>query len=276
MVKIIMPVVIAVLAFSVFLLIFLFIYGQNLKRYFYQTLDSNFYFLRNYHLEYWLVFTALVVFFSVYISFFSVVYAFFSVLVFLVLFYYLLKKINKYITRRIETDIPLFLRILAAGLQSGLSIQAALQETVENWQGPLKREMALLLRELQLGGGLAQGLRHLRERLPSTGVVMMSLSLEVALTSGGSVAPLLNSIAETINQKIELQQKISTLTFQGKLQAVLLTIIPYILLAVLYAIDTEWLNPFFDSLIGNVVLIICFLMSLAGFVVINKMTNIKI
>lgn len=265
----------AVVSFSICFLVFLFIYGQSIKGYFYQTLDKNFYFLRNYHIEYYLVLSSLIVFFIIYLSFFSILYAFASVAVYMVFFYFVLKVINDHINKKIEKDIPLFLRLLAAGLQSGLSIAAALQETVGNWQGPLKREMGLLLRELQFGGSLTQGLRHLRERLPIAGVVMMSLSLEVALTSGGSVAPLLNAIADTINQKVELQQKINTLTFQGKLQAMLLTIIPYFLLLVLYWLDSSWLAPFFETWIGNLVLVFCVLMSAVGFMVINKMTKIK-
>src|SRR5699024_12424622 len=78
----------AVVSFSICFLVFLFIYGQSIKGYFYQTLDKNFYFLRNYHIEYYLVLSSLIVFFIIYLSFFSILYAFASVVFYLLFFFF--------------------------------------------------------------------------------------------------------------------------------------------------------------------------------------------
>jgi|SRR5690625_91546 len=261
---------------SLALVFLLFIYGQNIKKRFYNLLYRNFYFLREYYIEYWALSAAVIVFFVVYFSFYSVIYALLAVIACLFLLYLILNALNQYIQKKIVADIPFFLRLLAAALQSGLSMQSAITEIVQSWQGPLRKELSLLLRELQVGVSLAQALQNLRQRLPAEGIEMMTLSLEVAIQSGGSVAPLLHKIADNINQKVELEHKISALSMQGKLQAYVLTAVPYLLLVVLYWLDKDWVKPFKETLLGHLVLGFCVLMSGAGFYLINKMVKIKV
>ncbi|HLR29672.1 MAG TPA: type II secretion system F family protein [Paenalcaligenes sp.] len=262
--------------FSLFLIGGLFFFGASLKHRIYGLLHANFYFLRDYHIEYWAPITGVAVFLSGYILLNSLVYSGLVLFLFLLFVYALLKQLNFHLHRKIISEIPFFLRLLGAALQSGLSVQSALQETISDWQGPLRKELSLLLRELQVGVSLLNALENFRGRMPVPAVNMMTLALEVSLRSGGTVAPLLEEIAENIQQRIELQNKISALALQGKLQAHVLTIVPYLLLAALYWLDKSWVLPFKESLIGNVVLSLCLLMSVIGFFVIQKMVDIRI
>lgn len=264
------------MALSAFFIGLLFFLGGSFKSRVYSLLYDNFYFLRDYHIEYWVLSTGVIVFLLGYAVLNSVIYS--GLLLFLSLFlvYTILKKLNFYVHQKIVAEIPFFLRLLSASLQSGLSIQSALQEIISQWKGPLKKELGLLLRELQVGVSLVEALAHLRTRVPIAAIQMMSLALEVSLRSGGSVAPLLDEIAENIQLRIELQHKISALSLQGKLQAYVLTAIPYILLVVLYWLDESWVEPFKSSLVGNLVFSLCIVMSIVGFLVIQKMVTIRL
>src|SRR5690625_654975 len=262
--------------FSLFLIGGLFFFGANLKHRIYGLLHANFYFLRDYHIEYWAPIVGVTVFLSGYMLLESLVYAGIAFILFLLFFYGLLRQLNLHLHRQIIAEIPFFLRLLGAALQSGLSVQSALQQIISEWQGPLRKELSLLLRELQVGVPLIKALGNLRGRMPVPAVNMMTLALEVSLRSGGTVAPLLDEIAENIQQRIELQNKISALSLQGKLQAYVLTIVPYLLLAALYWLDKSWVLPFKESLIGNLVFSFCLLMSVVGFFIIQRMVNIRI
>lgn len=251
-------------------------YGQELKSKLYGFLDRNFYFLRDYHIEYWLINISVVIFFIAYYITQKVIYAVLLNTLSLICFYFLLEFINNYIERKIEQEIPSFLRLLAASLQAGQSLHSALKDTIQSCQGPLKKEMNFVLRELQVGLSLQQALTHLRQRMPTPSVNMMTLSLEVAFNSGASIAELLHELASSIQQKIELQYKIQALSLQGRLQAYVLTAVPYVLLALLYWVDASWIMPFTQTLAGNIVLAFCVLMSITGFYFIKKIVDIKI
>lgn len=252
------------------------IYGQSLKSLFYDLLQRNFYFLREYNIEYWLMYLSVFLFFLWYLLIANIIYAAGLTLAILFIFYLLLNFINSRIEQKLEREIPSFLRLLAASLQAGQSMQIALRDTVQGCQGPLKKELNYVLRELQVGLSLNEALKNLRSRMPTPSVNMMTLSLEVAFKSGASIADLLHELAESINQELELQYKIQALSLQGRLQAYVLTAVPYILLMVLYWVDKSWIIPFTQTVLGNMVLGFCFVMSAVGFYIIRKLVNIKV
>src|SRR5690625_339782 len=264
------------LVLSALLFFVLHVYGHSLKKRLYDTLHKNFYFLRDYHIEYWFIYFFLFVFFISYFVFEVIVYAVLFTLLSLVFLYFLLNTINSYIERKIEREIPSFLRLLAASLQAGQSLQSALKDTVQSIQGPLKKEMSYVLRELQIGLSFNEALSNLRTRMPSPSISMMAISLQVASQSGASIADLLHELASSINQKIELHYKVQALSLQGRLQAYVLTAVPYIMLAVLYWVGESWITPFNGTLLGNADLGFCLLMSVVGFYFIKIMVNINV
>src|SRR5690625_772695 len=139
------------LVLSGLLFFVLHVYGPSLKKRLSDTLHKNFYFLRDYHIEYWFIYFFLFVFFISYFVFKGIVYAVLFTLLSLGFLYFLLNTINSYIERKIEREIPSFLRLLAASLQAGQSLQSALKDTVPSIQGPRKKEMRYVLREVQRG-----------------------------------------------------------------------------------------------------------------------------
>lgn len=262
--------------FALFVISGLFIFGTTIKHRLYGLLYANFYFLRDYHIEYWAPGIGVAVFLGAYTLLGTLIYSSVALFLFLFFMYVLLKKINLYLHQKIIAEIPFFLRLLGAALRSGLSVQSALQEIIHQWQGPLRKELSLLLRELQVGVPLVNALANFRQRMPVPAVNMMTMALEVSLRSGGAVAPLLDELAENIQHRIELQHKISALSLQGKMQAYVLTVVPYLLMAVLYWLDESWVMPFKESLIGNIIFSLCLLMSVVGFFIIQKMVNIRL
>src|SRR5690625_2428667 len=261
---------------STAIIYFLLNYSKFFKSFFYQILYDRFYFIKDYNIEYWFLITVNLIFFISYYIFNKLFFSLIFISLFFILFYVFLNYLQEQVIKKIENDIPLFLKLLAASLSSGYSIQAALKENIYHWQGPLQKEMGLLLHELQVGHSLNEALANLRQRLPSEGIKIMALTLEVALHSGGSVAGLLDQLADNLNKKIDLEQKIDALSFQGKIQAYVLTLIPYVLLFILYWLYPNWIAPFFESMLGNLVLLFCITMSFIGFYFINKIINIKI
>lgn len=276
MVFIYLTTIIFALILSALMFFLLHLYGQSLKSLFYDLLQRNFYFLREYNIDYWLMYVAVLLLFLSYVLINNILYAAGLTLALLFIFYLLLNIINGRMEKKLEREIPSFLRLLAASLQAGQSMQTALRDTVQGCQGPLKKEMNYLLRELQVGLSLNEALKNLRRRMPTRSMNMMTLSLEVAFKSGASIADLLNELADSINQELELHYKIQALSLQGRLQAYVLTAVPYVLLLVLYWVDEGWIIPFTQTLLGNLVLGFCFVMSAVGFYIIRKLVNIRI
>src|SRR5690625_5739678 len=96
------------LVLSALLFFVLHVYGHSLKKRLYDTLNKNFYFLRDYHIEYWSIYFFLFVFFISYFVFDGIIYAVLFTLLSLVFLYFLLNTITGYMERKIEREIPSF------------------------------------------------------------------------------------------------------------------------------------------------------------------------
>src|SRR5699024_12049210 len=94
--------------FSLFLIGGLFFFGSNLKHTIYDLLHANFYFLRDYHIEYWAPIVGVTVFLSGYMLLESLVYAGIALILFLLFFYVLLRLLILFLHRQIIAEFLFF------------------------------------------------------------------------------------------------------------------------------------------------------------------------
>ncbi|RMF20212.1 MAG: secretion system protein, partial [Bacteroidetes bacterium] len=84
-------------------------------------------------------------------------------------------------------------------------------------------------------------------------------------------------LAEVIRERLRIQRRIRTLTAQGRLQGLVLALMPVVLLAILYFfVNPEMIRNFFSSIIGILALIVVVILEVLGFLTIRKIMNIDI
>ena len=120
---------------------------------------------------------------------------------------------------RLDAQLPDALTALGATLRAGASLGVGLQMVLQDAQAPLTQEFGLIMREQRMGVPMARALGNLHLRMPSESVQMVVVVLQVAGATGGSVAGLLERLAETLRARQHLEMKMDMLTSQGKLQA---------------------------------------------------------
>jgi tight adherence protein B len=152
----------------------------------------------------------------------------------------------------------------------------AVQLYVNEVEGPLAQEFSLLQREQRLGARLEDALENLGERVQSEEVDLLVSAALIANDVGGNLAEILQSLAETIRRKIEMEGKIEALTAQGRLQGRVVSALPFLILLPLMYFEPVATMPLFTSLLGWVFLAVIIGMDLIGSVLIQKIVSIDI
>ena len=129
-----------------------------------------------------------------------------------------------------------------------------MQTGLQDAQAPLTQEFGLMVREQRMGVPLARALGNLHVRMPSESVQMVVVVLQVAGATGGSVAGLLERLAETLRARQHLEMKMDMLTSQGKLQAWVIGALPWVLLLALTQVDPHSSALLLGSSRGHAVL----------------------
>jgi tight adherence protein B len=99
--------------------------------------------------------------------------------------------------------------------------------------------------------------------------------LRVSKEVGGNLSEPLQVLAETLRRKAILEGRIQALTAQGRIQGLVMTLFPLLLMGVLYLMQPT-MGLLFSTTIGWVVLTVIAAMLLLGYAMIRKIVAIDI
>ncbi len=180
--------------------------------------------------------------------------------------------------RRLRLELQLVdgLTTLASGVRASLTLLQSMELLVRNMRDPIRQEFAQLLREYQMGVDLNQAMRNTSNRIGSSHYRLVFTALEMHRVRGGDAGETLDRIAESVREIQRLEGKLDALTAEGRMQALMMAIMPIAILFLYYLIDSEGVTRLFTESLGRVVLLVAGLLILAGFLWIRKIMAVDI
>ena len=161
-------------------------------------------------------------------------------------------------------------------LKSGFSILQAFEHVVENGENPIAQEFDTFLHQTRVGVGFSEALANLDTRVGSDDLTLVVLAIETARKTGGNLAGIFEKISLTIRERIRIQNRIRTLTAQGRMQGLVAGSMPLVIGAVLYFLQPDMFRPFLHSLTGAAVIAGIALLLTLGALSIRKIIRIDI
>lgn len=175
----------------------------------------------------------------------------------------------------LRAAIPDALRSMSVCFQSGLSLLQTFQHVSEETTEPLSTLFSHAAHRMELGESASGALSTLREDAVIQELAFVAVALDAQHQSGGSLRHVLDSARSSIESELELKQKLRVQTAQAHLSARVVCALPFVLLAVFSLISDGFLDPFFESLQGMVMLGVAFGMQIAGIVAVRKMLQVE-
>lgn len=166
--------------------------------------------------------------------------------------------------------------VISNALKSGLSLQQAITRVAGQYPAPLSQELSMVGKEVALGVSLEQALINLSRRVKSEDLELFVAATGVVKDTGGNLSEMFDSIANTIRERNTIQGKIKALTSQGRLQGIVIGIMPVILGLILYKLDPNLIVPLFKDPIGWFILFIIVLFEVIGAFFILKIIRIDV
>jgi tight adherence protein B len=168
------------------------------------------------------------------------------------------------------------LAILGSSVRAGHSLLQALEHVIGEAPEPTRSAIALVVREIGLGASQEDALERLADRLPSDDLELIVSAVNVHHQIGGSLAKVIDAIAETIRERDRIEGDIKSLTAQQRYSAYILTMLPIAAAAGLYAISPDYLAPLFAEGPLRGALVASVAMIAAGFLVMKRMASIDV
>lgn len=188
----------------------------------------------------------------------------------------LIRRMETQRLKRLEAQLVDGLTTLAAAARAGLNLVQSMELLEQNSVGPIKQEIAQLLREYRLGMDLNQAMQNASNRIGSPLYRLTYTAIQMHRLRGGDTAQSLDRIAESIRDISRLEAKLDALTSQSRLQAVFMAVMPAVFLVLLWAIDPQGVGMLFTEPAGRLILLSVAVMILAAFVWIRKIMQVEI
>lgn len=156
------------------------------------------------------------------------------------------------------------LQVMAASLRAGASLKTAVERAAQDLDRmlagqalkPMVEELEQITRDMRSGGSLEEALVRFRDRVQMEDATDFVNAVLLCRVRGGNTVVVMASIAEIIQDKITVTQQIMTLTAGKRMEANLITFAPPLMVAFLGFASPGYMEPFYESTTGFVLLII--------------------
>lgn len=153
-------------------------------------------------------------------------------------------------TKIIEKQMPETMELLARSLRAGHALPSAIDLASKEIPNPLGGELKIVYEEQRLGLGLNAALRRLGERVASQDLQYFITAVLLQSETGGNLAEIMENIGYLIRERLKLKGKVQALTAEGRFSAVILTLLPFIVFAILTMLNRNYIYTLFKEPVG--------------------------
>ena len=149
--------------------------------------------------------------------------------------------------RAFDDQLSDTLNLWVNALRSGFSVMQAMEAIANELPPPISKEFERVLQEIRLGIDMEQALDNVLRRVPSEDFDLVVTAVKIQREVGGNLAEILDIISFTIRERVRIKGEIRTLTAQGRASGVVITVLPILLMLVLFRINRDYIMELFTN-----------------------------
>ena len=168
------------------------------------------------------------------------------------------------------------LMMVANALRAGFSFLQAMEMISKEMEPPISDEFMHVMRDIGLGATVERALDDMDKRVGSPDFSLVVTAVLIQQQVGGDLARILDTISETIQDRIRMRREVQTLTTQGRMSGWVLILTPIALALFMTSMNPNYMDPFFDNKIGQMIFIATIVMEIIGAIVIRRIVDIEV
>lgn len=167
------------------------------------------------------------------------------------------------------------LTMVANALRAGFSFMQAFELIAREMDAPMGREVQLVVNEVNLGNTLESALDNMQRRVVSPDFELVVTAVLIQRQVGGDLASILDTISETIAERVRMRREVMALTAQGRASAMVVGLVPIALAGALSIFNPNYLKPLIETDMGHMFIIAAVVLELIGVLIIRRIVDIK-
>jgi tight adherence protein B len=146
----------------------------------------------------------------------------------------------------------------------------------EEMTGPIAEEFGILKKEVNLGLNTEKALENMTGRVSSEDLELVVTAVMIQRQVGGNLSEVLDNITATIRDRVKIKGELKTITAQGKISGLVISLLPLILCGLIFLISPKMMSLLFTTAMGQIMIGVALFMETIGIILIRKVVKIEI
>ena len=168
------------------------------------------------------------------------------------------------------------LTTVANALRAGYSFQQAMDVVAKEMEPPISTEFERVMTDVAMGVTLENALEQMNKRVASPDFDLVVTAVLIQREVGGNLAQILDTISDTINERIRMKREINALTAQGRFSAWILMALPFAMAAFCWMFNRDQMELFVTEESGHIAIVAAIVMEIIGMILIQKIVDIEV
>jgi tight adherence protein B len=142
--------------------------------------------------------------------------------------------------KRFGEQLPDAIDLLVRSLRAGHPVSAAMGLVAEEMPDPMGTEFGVAVDEMTYGLSMNQTLDNMARRVPHADLAFFVVAVQIQHATGGNLAEILGNLSTVIRDRFRMFAKIRAVSAEGRLSAVVISLIPFLLAGAIMLIDPRF------------------------------------
>jgi len=163
--------------------------------------------------------------------------------------------------------------VMVRGLKAGLPVTDAMKVIAAETAPPVGPEFLEVIEGQRVGITVDQGIERMFDRMPLAEVNFLGIVMNIQSKTGGNLAEALNNLSKVLRDRKKMKAKIRAVSQEAKASAAIIGSLPLLIMAAMTVLNPEYLNPMWDTKMGNIMVAGSAVWMGTGILVMRKMIN---
>jgi len=177
--------------------------------------------------------------------------------------------------RTFSDQLPRLLDLIASGMAAGMSFQGSVAFCLGELPDPANQLATRLSARLALGWPVEEVFSRLDHDYEDEGLHLAIEGIVLQRQFGGDMVRMLQEVSDLLRERIELEREVRAVSTQGRLSGLVIAALVPASAAFLLTFNPGYIDILFETVPGQILVILTMALQLAGWAVISRLVRIR-
>lgn len=178
--------------------------------------------------------------------------------------------------KAMTVQLPDAIDIVVRSLRAGHPVSTSITMVAREMRDPIATEFGLVVDEMTYGLNLDNALSNLARRVGLNDLRFLVVAVTIQSQVGGNLAEILSGLSHVIRERAKMRGKIRALSAEGRFSAGLLSVLPFVLIAVINLLAPQFYSAVSNDPVFWPILGVGFVLMVLGIITMYRMVNFRV